>query len=80
MEQTISELGAMYQRLAAIVAVQDDQCHRIDTNTAAAAVDIEAGHMQVEKYSASVSGNRLLAAKVFTMLVFVSAIFFLFFN
>lgn len=79
-ENTLTELSSMFQRLSAIVAVQDEVCQRIDANVDETEGNVEMGNTQLQKYHLSVSGNRLLILKVFTMIIFVAIVFFLFLN
>uniref|UniRef100_A0A6A7FX59 Syntaxin-32-like n=1 Tax=Hirondellea gigas TaxID=1518452 RepID=A0A6A7FX59_9CRUS len=74
-EQTIAELGQMYQRLATIVARQDEHCVRIDMNTEETMANVTTGYEQLLKYYDSISSNRWLIFKVFFILIIFLVIF-----
>jgi syntaxin 5 len=74
-EQTIVELGGMFQQLAAMVAEQGDVVQRIDADMEDTLVNVEAGHNELIKYFKGLSSNRWLALKIFAVLL-VFIIFF----
>eukprot|EP00475_Leptophrys_vorax_P032870 TRINITY_DN51236_c0_g1_i1.p1 TRINITY_DN51236_c0_g1~~TRINITY_DN51236_c0_g1_i1.p1 ORF type:complete len:224 (-),score=64.72 TRINITY_DN51236_c0_g1_i1:30-701(-) len=77
-EQTIQELGQMYQKLATIVAMQGETAIRIDDNVTTALDHVTGGHRELLKMMDSVTSNRWLILKVFVTLI-LFAIFFIIF-
>lgn len=74
-ETTIVELGTVFNQLATMVQVQDEQITRIDTNISETAGNVEAAHEALLNYFASMSSNRWLILKVFGILFFFFVIF-----
>lgn len=74
-ESTIVELGGIFQQLAHMVKEQEEIVERIDTNVQDAEMNIEAAHSEILKYFQSVTKNRWLMIKIFSVLLF----FFIFF-
>lgn len=74
-ESTIVELGGIFQQLAHMVKEQDEMVERIDSNVQDAEMNIEAAHGEILKYFQTVSKNRWLMIKIFSVLIF----FFIFF-
>lgn len=77
-EQTIHELGHMYQKLATIVSMQNEMAIRIDADMESALDNVNRGHSELLKMFESVSSNRWLILKVFVALI-LFAIFFIIF-
>jgi hypothetical protein len=69
LESTISELGALFSRLASVVVEQGAQVERIDSDLEAANRDLEAGQAQLQKNWQSVSSNSGLALRVMAVVV-----------
>lgn len=67
-ENTIVELGGIFQQLAHMVKEQEEMVERIDSNVQDAELNIEAAHGQILKYFQSVSKNRWLMIKIFGVL------------
>ncbi|CAF0957816.1 unnamed protein product [Brachionus calyciflorus] len=57
-EQTIIELGSMFQQLATIVKEQDESIQRIGTNIEDVDLNVSAAHTELLKYFQSVTSNR----------------------
>lgn len=72
-ESTISELGSIFGQLAQMVSEQSEQIQRIDANTEDVVDNVQGAQRELMKYWSRVSGNRLLVAKMFGVLM----IFFL---
>jgi syntaxin 5 len=77
-EQTINELGGMFQEFARIVADQDELIMRIDDDVETALVNVERGQNELIRYLNRVSGNRNLILKIFAVLFFFILFFGLF--
>eukprot|EP00123_Amoebidium_parasiticum_P019730 comp31728_c0_seq1/m.47260 comp31728_c0_seq1/g.47260 ORF comp31728_c0_seq1/g.47260 comp31728_c0_seq1/m.47260 type:complete len:316 (-) comp31728_c0_seq1:450-1397(-) len=73
--KTIAELGSIFTQLAGMVHEQGQMVQRIDDNVLDAELNIEMAHSELLKYFASVSSNRWLMIKIFTVLM----LFFIFF-
>jgi t-SNARE complex subunit (syntaxin) len=78
-ERHIHELAGLFGRLATVVAEQGALVERIEDDTDTSLRDVEAGHAQLVRYMARVSSNRLLAAKIFGVLVAFIVLFAVFF-
>lgn len=78
-ETTIAELGQIFQQLAHMVAGQGETIQRIDENVEDALIHVEKGQDQLMKYWNSVSSNRWLMAKIFSILIVFIFIFSIFF-
>ncbi|KAB5570553.1 syntaxin 5 [Coniochaeta sp. 2T2.1] len=72
-ERTMNELGGMFSQLAQMVHEQGEQISRIDDNVEAVTDNVEGAQRELLKYWSRVSGNRMLIAKMFGVLM----IFFL---
>jgi syntaxin 5 len=77
-EQTIVELGTIFQQLAHMVKEQEEMVQRIDANVDDASMNIEAAHTELVKYFQSVTSNRWLMIKIFGVLIFFFLIFVIF--
>lgn len=75
---TIVELGGIFQQLAAMVHEQSEQVARIDANVTDTELNVEAAHSELTKYFQSVTSNRWLMLKVFGILIFFFIIFVVF--
>lgn len=78
-ESTIGELGQIFQQLAHMVAEQGDTLQRIDVNTEEALVNVDKAQDQLLRYWNSVSSNRWLMVKIFSILVVFIFLFSIFF-
>lgn len=74
-ESTLSELGNVYSRMATLVASQGEVAIRIDENIEAAREHVDAGHGELVKLFAGVTGNRAFILKIFAILI-AFALFF----
>jgi len=74
-EQTIVELGGIFQQLASMVHQQDELITRIDSNIESTQMNVEAAHTELLRYFQSISSNRWLMVKIFG----VALVFFLIF-
>jgi len=68
-EQTIVELGGIFQQLAHLVSEQEEQIKRIDMNVEDTELNVEAAHGELLKYFQSISSNRWLIIKIFFVLI-----------
>jgi len=68
-EQTIVELGGIFQQLAHLVSEQEEQIKRIDMNVEDTEMNVEAAHSELLKYFQSISSNRWLIIKIFFVLI-----------
>lgn len=74
-EQTIVELGTIFQQLAHMVKEQEEMVERIDSNVDDADMSVNAAHTELVKYFQSVTSNRWLMIKIFGVLIFFFIIF-----
>lgn len=77
-ESTQQELATMYQRLATLVAVQNEMTLRIDSQMDTVLENVKAGHSSLLKTLENVSGNRWLILKMFVALIICSIFFIVF--
>ena len=77
-ESTQQELATMYQRLATLVAVQNEMTLRIDSQMDTVLENVKAGHNSLLKTLENVSGNRWLILKMFVALIICSIFFIVF--
>jgi len=77
-EQTIVELGGIFQQLATMVKEQEEMVHRIDSNVEETGLNVEAAHSEILKYFQSVTSNRWLMIKIFGVLIVFFIIFVVF--
>jgi syntaxin 5 len=68
-EQTIVELGGMFQQLATMIKEQDESIQRIDSNIDDVDMNVSEAHSELLKYFQSVTSNRWLMIKVFFVLI-----------
>lgn len=74
-EQTIVELGEIFQQLAHMVKEQEEMVGRIDHNIEETTLNVEAAHGEILKYFQSVTSNRWLMLKIFGVLIVFFIIF-----
>ena len=74
-EQTIVELGTMFQQLATMIKEQEEQIHRIDANVDDVELNVSEAHSELLKYFQSVTSNRWLMIKVFGVLIIFFIVF-----
>ena len=74
-EQTIIELGGMFQQLATMIKEQDEAIQRIDSNIDDVDVNINEAHSELLKYFQSVTSNRWLMIKIFLVLIVFFVVF-----
>ncbi|ELT98046.1 hypothetical protein CAPTEDRAFT_21294 [Capitella teleta] len=77
-EQTIVELGGIFQQLAHMVKEQEEMVQRIDANVEDTQLNVEAAHSEILKYFQSVTSNRWLMIKIFGVLIVFFIIFVVF--
>jgi len=77
-EQTIVELGGIFQQLAHLVSEQEEQIKRIDANVEDTEMNVEAAHSELLKYFQNISSNRWLIIKIFFTLIIFFIIFVVF--
>lgn len=77
-EQTIVELGGIFQQLATMVKEQEEMVQRIDANVEDTQLNVEAAHSEILKYFQSVTSNRWLMVKIFGVLIVFFIIFVVF--
>lgn len=77
-EQTIVELGGIFQQLAHMVKEQEETVQRIDANVEETQLNVEAAHGEILKYFQSVTSNRWLMIKVFGVLIVFFIVFVVF--
>ncbi len=78
-ETTINELGRIYQQLARMIAEQGEVVERIDMNIETMHANVQRGQDQLLRYLRSVSSNRWLLVKIFSVLIVFVLLFVLFF-
>ncbi|CAD5120342.1 DgyrCDS8917 [Dimorphilus gyrociliatus] len=74
-EETIVELGSIFEKLAVMIHEQEEMVQRIDSNVENTQLNVEAAHSEILKYFQSVTSNRWLMIKVFGILIFFFIIF-----
>ena len=74
-EQTIVELGTMFQQLATMIKEQEEQIQRIDANVDDVDMNVSEAHSELLKYFQSVTSNRWLMIKVFGVLIIFFIVF-----
>ncbi|ETO29740.1 Qa-SNARE, SYP3/Sed5p/Syntaxin 5-type [Reticulomyxa filosa] len=77
-EQQLTEVARMMAQLADYVETQRNAIIRINVNTDEAVVHVEGAIEQLQKYLASLSGNRWLIIKIFAILIIFAFIFTVF--
>lgn len=74
-EQTIVELGGMFQQLATMIKEQDEAIQRIDSNIEDVDLNVSEAHSELLKYFQSVTSNRWLMIKIFFVLIVFFVVF-----
>jgi len=74
-EQTIVELGTMFNQLATMIKEQEEQITRIDSNVDDIDMNVSEAHNELLKYFQSVTSNRWFMVKVFSVLIIFFVIF-----
>jgi syntaxin 5 len=74
-EQTIIELGGMFQQLATMIKEQDEAIQRIDSNVDDVDMNVNEAHSELLKYFQSVTSNRWLMIKIFLVLIVFFVVF-----
>jgi syntaxin 5 len=74
-EQTIIELGGMFQQLATMIKEQDEAIQRIDSNIEDVDLNVSAAHTELLKYFQSITSNRWLMIKIFFVLIVFFIVF-----
>ena len=77
-ENTIVELGGIFQQLAHMVKEQGEMAVRIDENISETFGNVDAAQGQLLKYLNNISSNRWLVMKIFLVLMFFLVIFAVF--
>lgn len=77
-ESTIHELGGIFQKLSVMVAEQGELAIRIDENVEDTLANVESAQTQLLKYLNTISSNRWLLLKVFSVLIVFLVIFVVF--
>ncbi|XP_028409690.1 syntaxin-5-like [Dendronephthya gigantea] len=77
-ESTIVELGGIFQQLANMVKIQEEQIERIDANVEETEANVEGAHGELLKYFQSVTSNRWLIIKIFFVLIVFFIVFVVF--
>jgi syntaxin 5 len=77
-ESTIVELGGIFEQLATMVAEQGEMAVRIDENVEDTVSNVEGAQAQLMKYYKTISSNRWLAMKVFSVLLLFAVMFIIF--
>eukprot|EP01061_Rhynchopus_euleeides_P021877 TRINITY_DN35709_c0_g1_i1.p1 TRINITY_DN35709_c0_g1~~TRINITY_DN35709_c0_g1_i1.p1 ORF type:complete len:296 (+),score=128.44 TRINITY_DN35709_c0_g1_i1:158-1045(+) len=77
-EETISQLGSLFQDFSRLVAEQEEMIQRIDQNTEDAVDNVQKGQDFLLKYLTNISSNRSLIFKVFGILFVFVLVFGLF--
>lgn len=74
-EQTIVELGGIFQQFAHMVKEQEEMIQRIDTHIEDAHLNIDVAHSEIVKYFHTISSNRSLMLKIFVVLIVFFTLF-----
>ncbi|QDZ21610.1 syntaxin [Chloropicon primus] len=77
-ESTIVELGGIFEQLAHMVQEQGEMAVRIDENVDETVTNVEGAQAQLMKYYKTISSNRWLAMKVFSVLLLFAVLFIVF--
>ncbi|PAA49339.1 hypothetical protein BOX15_Mlig015562g1, partial [Macrostomum lignano] len=77
-EQTMVDLGSVFQQLATIVKEQDELVHRIGASVDDTALNVDVAHAELLKFFKSLTSNRSLMLKVFGLLVIFFVLFVVF--
>ena len=76
-EQSISEIASMFQKLSEIVASQEYDIQRIDENANEASNNLMSGAKQIERFYEKTKQNRWLIMKIAAILIVFALIFIL---
>lgn len=77
-ESTIVELGAMFTRMASLVAEQGETVERIDADMMDTLENVKEAQSQLQQYYESVYSNRGFIVKLFGLAIFVVLLFMLY--
>ncbi|WMV42804.1 hypothetical protein MTR67_036189 [Solanum verrucosum] len=77
-ESTIHELGSIFNQLATLVSEQGEVAVRIDENMDDALTNVEGAQGALLRYLNSISSNRWLMIKIYSVLIFYLMIFLFF--
>ena len=77
-ERTLTEISQSMTQLAQLVDEQRETIININDNMEVAVENVEGGIEQLQKYLASLAGNRWLMIKVFALIIFFAIIFTVF--
>ncbi|KAJ3069338.1 cis-Golgi t-SNARE syntaxin [Quaeritorhiza haematococci] len=77
-EATIAELGQIYTHFAQLLAGQREAVQRIDDNVVDVEINVTRAHNELLKYFQSISSNRWLMIKIFSVIVFFFLVFVVF--
>ena len=66
---TIQDLGGIFNQMAEMVQQQGEMAVRIDENVDNVVDNVDAAQVQLLKYLQTISSNRWLALKVFSILI-----------
>ncbi|WZN60408.1 syntaxin [Chloropicon roscoffensis] len=77
-ESTIVELGGIFEQLAHMVQEQGEMAVRIDENVDETVQNVEGAQAQLMRYYKTISSNRWLAMKVFSVLLLFAVLFIVF--
>ena len=78
MNEVMTDIMSAFQRMTAIVSMQENKIERIDQETRTAETNIKKGRKEVEQIYDSVAGKRSLIIKVFATILVFSIIYILF--
>lgn len=77
-EETIVELGSIFEKLAVMIHEQEEMVERIDSNVENTQTNINHAHDEILKHFQNITSNRWLMIKVFGILIFFFIIFIVF--
>ena len=78
MNEVMTDIMSAFQRMTAIVSMQENKIERIDQETRTAETNIKKGRKEVEQIYDSVASKRSLIIKVFATILVFSIIYILF--
>ena len=78
MNEVMTDIMSAFQRMTAIVSMQENKIERIYQETRTAETNIKKGRKEVEQIYDSVAGKRSLIIKVFATILVFSIIYILF--
>lgn len=79
-EQTIAELGQIYQHFALLLSQQRDSVLRIDDSIRDVEGDVEGAHGELVRYYDGMGGNRMLMVKAFGAILLFFLMYTVFFS